>query len=128
MAVLDELEDIISSIRRRRYISLDDAVRIEELTGYKMARIIDEIRRGRAKQYIFKPSNVRIPFFTGRDKEYLILPSVWYCSCISRYPINLLRRRVCYHLLVWRIAEALGKLKTYIVEDEKYGWILDELK
>jgi len=121
------LAKIIDNIKRRGYITIEDALTIEDITGYKFSRILDEIKRGRAKEYLFKPSGIRIYFYTGRDKEYLILPEVWFCSCMSKHPSNLLRRRVCYHLIVFWLARVLNKITTYTVDDNDYSWIIDEL-
>lgn len=126
--IVKKLEKILKRIKKHKFISIDDALQIEELTRYKISKILDEIRSRRAKKYIFRPSNIIINFYTGRDKEYLILPEVWFCSCLSAHPSNLLRRRVCYHLLVYKISEALDMIENYEVEDENYEWIINELK
>ncbi|PCN50882.1 hypothetical protein B6U99_02110 [Candidatus Geothermarchaeota archaeon ex4572_27] len=123
----EELVKVIERIGSRGYITVDDALAIERCTGYSFSRILDEVAEGRAKEYVFRPSGSRLYFYTGREKEYLLLPEVWYCSCMSRHPSNLLRRRICHHLIAHWIARALGRIRAYEADDEDYSWIVEEL-
>jgi predicted nucleic acid-binding Zn finger protein len=127
-SVVEELDEIFKRIGNEGTVSIDDALEIEGLTGYTMERILLDARNNRAKKYVFSPSNMEVSFYTGKEKEYLILPSVWYCSCMSRYPSNIIKRRVCYHLLVYKLCESLGMISIYDADDEYFRIIMDELK
>jgi predicted nucleic acid-binding Zn finger protein len=126
--VVHELNKIFGRIYKTKLILIEDAFKIEELTNYTMEKLLTDARSHRAKRYIFQPSGIEVNFYTGREKEYLILPNVWYCSCMSQYPSNMMKRRVCYHLLVYMICDALGLIDNYNVEDEYFQLIMQELK
>jgi predicted nucleic acid-binding Zn finger protein len=39
------------------------------------------VKEKRVKKYIFKPSNRVRWIVVGRTRDYIVLPSVGYCSC-----------------------------------------------
>ena len=118
---------VANRIKRRGFIDLIDLLEFEKL-GYTPRRIIEELRRRGAKAYTFLPSRFQVSFYVGREKEYLIFPDVLYCSCLSKYPTNILRRRYCHHLICYLIAQALNSVEHYYIDDEHFDLIMTELR
>lgn len=120
--------NIIKKIKKQKFIDIEDLIEIEIDLGYTPKRIIRELRRNAVKKYKFRPSGIIVNSYVGRDKEYLLFPEVLYCSCLSHYPSNVIRRRICHHLICYFLAEILGLVEKYDVEDEFFEIIMDEIR
>ena len=58
-----------------------DATKLSKIYGLRFDRAW-ELLKGRAvKKYIFKPSEIVRWMVVGRQREYLICPTVGFCSC-----------------------------------------------
>ncbi len=121
------LLEIVNRVKKKGSIDLADLIEVENEFGYSPRKIIEELQKRKAKKNIFKPSGYVVHSYVGKEEEYLIFPDVLYCSCLSKYPSNIFRRRYCHHIICYLLSEALGLTQTYYLDDELFEKIYLEL-
>jgi len=73
----------------------------------KLNRIID----------VDTKDEITIYTYLGMHGEYIIIPEVSYCGCMSRYPSALEYRRICPHLIGFCIDCLLDEVEEVIIDD-----------
>ena len=125
----ERLKELLEGVRRDRRLSIDAMVRLVEGFGESFFKALETVREGRVKKYRFTPGPLVIHTVGGSKREYIILPDVWYCSCKGFYPRRLHERTaICYHLLAYKLAEALGLVREEELDVDRYDSFLSELK
>ncbi|NIM44873.1 MAG: hypothetical protein GTN80_03450 [Nitrososphaeria archaeon] len=122
--ILYETEE---AIRSRGYLTLKILNRVIDTYGERFERAWEALRKGMVKKYRFVPGPGEVSFIVGNTKEYLLIPEAWYCSCRGTYS----RRRnesLCYHLLAYKLAEALGLVELVEMNVQHYDTLINELK
>jgi predicted nucleic acid-binding Zn finger protein len=82
------------------------------------------VSEGKVKLYVFRPSGRSVWIVVGRHRDYLVMPSVPYCTCDDFFfrVINN-EKPLCYHLLAVRIASESGAYEV-IEEGDDWYWQL----
>ena len=123
------LIDSMDEIRRDKRLTIEGMVKLIETFGDRFFKAFDTVKEERVKRYRFVPGPLETVVVVGSKREYLLLPDVWYCSCKGLYPRRFRERAsICYHLLAYKLAEALDLVEEVEMEAEIYNSILDELK
>lgn len=88
----------------------------------KVLKAIEYVSMGRIHDYIFKPSNRRCWFVTGREHSYYLIPHR-FCSCKDYFLKGIIRNKfyLCKHLLGQVIYENLNKDKNTQSEGQSFN-------
>jgi len=123
------LEDVCRSASREGRLRYRDVASLFRVFGQRLSRALEALREGRVKKYVFKPSGRVVWLVVGRTKEYILMPSVDYCSCDDFY-FRVVDGKVhlCYHLIAQRLAEALKCYDLILEDDRNYDILMDEWK
>jgi predicted nucleic acid-binding Zn finger protein len=114
---------------RDHRLTIEIIVKLADAFGEKFFKALETVRGRRVKRYKFVPGPLEIATVIGSKREYLLLPDVWYCSCKGLYPRRLQERlSICYHLLAYKLAEALDLVQKMEMEADRYDDFLSELK
>ncbi len=81
----------------------------------------------RVKKYIFRPSERVRWVVVGKTREYIVLPSVGYCSCEDFFfRVMDHAKPMCYHVLAAKIAELTDMYEVIEESDEWYWRLMSE--
>ena len=126
--LVNMLDNIIDKIRRMKVVMLDDILNISDL--YEDPRLLLKYL-----EHLYELNAFRIWFndryvintFVGDHYEYLIIPNIYYCGCNSRYPLAQLKRRICPHIITFKILDALGLINEIHLNEEDFEPTLEEI-
>jgi len=101
--------------------------RLYNVFGSRFNKAWETLNEGRVKKYMFKPSHKIIWIVVGKERDYLIMPEVGFCSCDDYY-FRVMDKKVhlCYHLIAQKIAEALNWYELIEDYDELYNTLMEE--
>ncbi|MCS7096779.1 MAG: hypothetical protein N3F10_06790 [Candidatus Bathyarchaeota archaeon] len=129
--VADREDDILDSICRTAKsagrLTGDGLTKLYEVFGQRFAKAFEALKENRVKKYIFKPSGRVVWIVVGKERDYLIMPDVDFCTCDDFY-FRVLDRQVhmCYHVLAQKMAKALEWYETVEGDDELYETLMKE--
>jgi predicted nucleic acid-binding Zn finger protein len=124
----ERLSSIVEKIREDGRLSIEAMTELADAFGDGFQKALAAVREGRVKRYHFTPGPMEAAIVVGHEREYLLMPEVWYCGCKALYPKGLREGPICYHMLAYKLAEALDVVEEVEMEAESYEAILDELK
>ena len=98
-----------------------------DIFGQRFTRAFETLKENRVKKYAFKPSGRIVWIVVGRERDYLIMPEVDFCTCDDFY-FRVLDRRVhmCYHLIAQKLAKNLDWYDAIEEHDELYDSLMSE--
>jgi len=100
---------------------------LRSLFGERFEKALRTVEERRVKRYVFQPSGRVVWIVVGEGDEYRILPHAMFCSCEDFYfRVVGGERGLCYHLLAWMLAEALGVFDVVEESDELYEDLMEE--
>lgn len=93
--------------------------------GERGKRALRLVALKRVKKYVLHPSKRVRWIIVGRNEEYLVFPSVRYCSCKDFFFYVMTGEAyACYHLLAQRIAELSGLFSEIRESDDIYEKVI----
>ncbi len=100
-----------------------------DIFGQRFTKAFEALKENRVKKYIFKPGGRIVWIVVGRERDYLIMPEVDFCTCDDFY-FRVLDRQVhmCYHLIAQKLAKNLDWFDTIEEHDELYDSLMNEWK
>jgi predicted nucleic acid-binding Zn finger protein len=100
-----------------------------DIFGQRFTKAFETLKENRVKKYAFKPSGKTVWIVVGRERDYLIMPEVDFCTCDDFY-FRVLDRRVhmCYHLIAQKLAKNLDWYDAIEEHDELYESLMSEWK
>ena len=100
-----------------------------EIFGQRFTRAFEALNEGRVKKYVFKPSGRVVWIVVGKEKDYLLLPEVEFCTCDDFY-FRVLDKKIhlCYHLIAQKLAKNLEWFELVKEHDDLYDSLMDEWK
>lgn len=95
----------------------------------RFERALEAVKGKRVKKYVFKPSNRVAWIVVGKERDYIIMPEVDFCTC-NDFFFRVMDRQIhlCYHLVAQRIAETLGIHDYYEATDDLYEALMKDWK
>lgn len=101
--------------------------KLYETFGQRFTRAFEALKENRVKKYVFKPSGRTVWIVVGRERDYLIMPEVEFCTCDDFY-FRVLDRKVhlCYHLIAQKLAKNLDWYELVEEHDELYDSLMIE--
>lgn len=121
------LERVVSRVKRRKTILLEDLLDLLEKYGESTVQAITALEYGRAYRLKFG-EKYKVDVFVGNHDYYIIIPEIYYCGCMSKYLVAMVKRSVCYHLIAFKLLDALGKVRDLSFDEEDFLSVMNELK
>jgi len=121
------LENICKLVKSEGQVSEAHVTCLSEVFGQRVAKALEALEEGRIKKYVFKPSGRIIWIVVGKGRDYLVMPSIDYCSCYDFY-FQFDHGHVCYHIIAQKLAEATGKFDAFQDDDQFFNVLIKEWK
>jgi len=126
---LETLKQICKKAATKKRIEDTDLNKLSAAFGQRFAKAWEVVKDKRVKNYVFKPSNRVVWIVVGKERDYLIMPAVDFCTCDDFY-FRVMDRQIhlCYHLIAQKLAETLKSYGSYVEEDKLYNVLMKEWK
>lgn len=97
--------------------------------GQRFAKAWEALKGKRIKKYVFMPSSRIVWIVVGKERDYLVMPAVDFCSCDDFY-FRVMDKEIhlCYHLIAQKMADALKWYDLFEEDDELYNFLMEEWK
>ncbi len=124
---MDTLREICKDAKKKDRITGEHSAHLTNLFGGRFTKAWEAIRQERVKKYIFKPSYRIVWIVVGRERDYLVMPDAYFCSCNDFYfRVMEKRAHLCYHLIAQKIAECLEWFDKIEETDDLYDVLMGE--
>jgi len=123
----DALTGICEAIRAEGNVSDTYAGMLEATFGQRIHKAFEALNESRIKKYVFQPSGRVVWIVVGKERDYLIMPSIDYCSCDDFY-YQFDHGHVCYHIIAQKLAEATGRFDLFEDDDQFFDILIREWK
>ena len=126
---IDVLNEICKKAKADGKLSGKGLTRLYEIFGQRFTKAFETVKENRVKKYSFKPSGRTVWIVVGRERDYLIMPDVEFCTCDDFY-FRVMDKKVhlCYHLIAQKIARNLVWYETLEETDELHDTLMNEWK
>jgi predicted nucleic acid-binding Zn finger protein len=126
---IDVLNEICKKAKADGKLSGKGLTRLYEIFGQRFTKAFETVKENRVKKYSFKPSGRTVWIVVGRERDYLIMPDVEFCTCDDFY-FRVLDREVhlCYHLIAQKLAKNLDWFAVIEEHDELFDSLMNEWK
>jgi len=124
---VEALEDICKAVRAEGKVLEPHVSRLSEAFGQRVNKALDALNEGRIKKYIFQPSGRVVWIVVGKNRDYIVMPAIDYCSCYDFY-FQFDRGHVCYHIIAQKLAEATGAFDQFEDDDQFFSVLIKEWK
>jgi len=124
----DTLIGVCQAIRAEGTISDTHIGLLEASFGAeRVQKALEALKESRIKKYVFQPSKRIVWIVVGKERDYLVMPLIDYCSCDDFY-YQFDHGHVCYHIIAQKLAEATDQFDLYEDEDKLYDVLIQEWK
>jgi len=127
MSEANVLDGICQAIRVEGGISDTHVGMLDARFGQRAQKAFEALNESRIKKYLFKPSGRIVWIVVGKERDYLIMPSIDYCSCDDFY-YQFDHGHVCYHIIAQKLAEATGRFDLFQDDDQFFDILIQEWK
>lgn len=126
---IEVLNNICKKAKTEGKLTGKNLTALYDIFGQRFTKAFEALKENRVKKYIFKPGGRIVWIVVGRERDYLIMPEVDFCTCDDFY-FRVLDRQVhmCYHLIAQKLAKNLGWYDTIEEHDELYDSLMNEWK
>ncbi len=126
---IEVLNNICKKAKTEGKLTGKNLTALYDIFGQRFTKAFEALKENRVKKYIFKPGGRIVWIVVGRERDYLIMPEVDFCTCDDFY-FRVLDRQVhmCYHLIAQKLAKNLDWFDTIEEHDELYDSLMNEWK
>lgn len=126
---IEVLNNICKKAKTEGKLTGKNLTALYDIFGQRFTKAFEALKENRVKKYIFKPGGRIVWIVVGRERDYLIMPEVDFCTCDDFY-FRVLDRQVhmCYHLISQKLAKNLDWYDTIEEHDELYDSLMNEWK
>ena len=126
---IEVLNNICKKAKTEGKLTGKNLTALYDIFGQRFTKAFEALKENRVKKYIFKPGGRIVWIVVGRERDYLIMPEVDFCTCDDFY-FRVLDRQVhmCYHLIAQKLAKNLDWYDTIEEHDELYDSLMNEWK
>ena len=126
---IEVLNNICKKAKTEGKLTGKNLTALYDIFGQRFTKAFETLKENRVKKYIFKPGGRIVWIVVGRERDYLMMPEVDFCTCDDFY-FRVLDRQVhmCYHLIAQKLAKNLGWYDTIEEHDELYDSLMNEWK
>jgi len=121
------LDSICQTIRAEGTVSDAHVSRLVERFSQRASKALEALNESRIKKYVFKPSGRVVWIVVGKERDYLVMPTIDYCSCDDFY-YQFDHGHVCYHIIAQKLAEATGRFDLFEDDDQFFDILIQEWK
>ena len=121
------LDSFCELVRKEGGISEEHASNLADSFGQRAQKALDALSESRIKKYAFQPSGRIVWIVVGKERDYLVMPSIDYCSCDDFY-YQFDHGHVCYHIIAQKLAEATGQFDFFEDDDSFFEVLIREWK
>ena len=93
----------------------------------RVQKALDALDDSRIKKYVFQPSGRIVWIVVGKERDYLVMPAIDYCSCDDFY-YQFDRGHLCYHIIAQKLAESTGRFDLFEDDDDFFDILIREWK
>jgi predicted nucleic acid-binding Zn finger protein len=128
-SLIEVLNNICKKAKTEGKLTGKNLTALYDIFGQRFTKAFEALKENRVKKYIFKPGGRIVWIVVGRERDYLIMPVVDFCTCDDFY-FRVLDRQVhmCYHLIAQKLAKNLDWYDTIEEHDELYDSLMNEWK
>lgn len=126
---IEVLNNICKKAKTEGKLTGKNLTTLYDIFGQRFTKAFEALKENRVKKYIFKPGGRIVWIVVGRERDYLIMPEVDFCTCDDFY-FRVLDRQVhmCYHLIAQKLAKNLDWYDIIEEHDELYDSLMNEWK
>ena len=126
---VDMLKNICKKAKEEGKLTGKNLTKLYEVFGQRFVKAFEALRENRVKKYVFKPSGRIVWIVVGKERDYLLMPEVEFCTCDDFY-FRVLDREVhlCYHLIAQKIANILKWYDAIEERDKLHDSLMKEWK
>jgi len=126
---IEVLNNICKKAKTEGKLTGKNLTALYDIFGQRFTKAFQALKENRVKKYVFKPGGRIVWIVVGRERDYLMMPEVDFCTCDDFY-FRVLDRQVhmCYHLIAQKLAKNLGWYDTIEEHDELYDSLMNEWK
>jgi len=126
---IEVLNNICKKAKTEGKLTGKNLTALYDIFGQRFTKAFEALKENRVKKYIFKPGGRIVWIVVGRERDYLIMPEVDFCTCDDFY-FRVLDRQVhmCYHLIAQKLAKNLDWYDTIEEHDGLYDSLMNEWK
>jgi len=126
---IEVLNNICKKAKTEGKLTGKNLTTLYDIFGQRFTKAFEALKENRVKKYNFKPGGRIVWIVVGRERDYLIMPEVDFCTCDDFY-FRVLDRQVhmCYHLIAQKLAKNLDWYDTIEEHDELYDSLMNEWK
>ena len=126
---IEVLNNICTKAKTEGKLTGKNLTALYDIFGQRFTKAFEALKENRVKKYIFKPGGRIVWIVVGRERDYLMMPEVDFCTCDDFY-FRVLDRQVhmCYHLITQKLAKNLDWYDTIEEHDELYDSLMNEWK
>ena len=121
------LDSICQTIRVEGDVSDKHVAELVDTFGQRADKALEAFNESRIKKYVFQPSGRIVWIVVGKERDYLVMPSIGYCSCDDFY-YQFDHGHICYHIIAQKLAEATGRFDLFEDDDQLYDILIKEWK
>ncbi len=121
------LDSICQTIRVEGDVSDRHLAELVDRFGQRADKALEAFNESRIKKYVFQPSGRIVWIVVGKERDYLVMPSIGYCSCDDFY-YQFDHGHVCYHIIAQKLAEATGRFDFFEDDDRFFDILIQEWK
>lgn len=121
------LDSICQTIRAEGDVSDSHVAELVDRFGQRADKALEALNESRIKKYVFQPSGRIVWIVVGKERDYLVMPSIGYCSCDDFY-YQFDHGHICYHIIAQKLAEATGRFDLFEDDDQFYDILIREWK
>lgn len=93
----------------------------------RVQKALDALEDSRVKKYVFQPSGRIVWIVVGKERDYLVMPAIDYCSCDDFY-YQFDHGHICYHIIAQKLAESTGRFDLFEDDDDFFDILIREWK
>ena len=126
---IDVLNTVCKEAKAEGKLTGKNLTELHEVFGSRFTKAFEALKENRVKKYVFKPSSRIVWIVVGRERDYLLMPEVEFCTCDDFY-FRVLDKKVhlCYHLIAQKIGRILGWYEPVEEHDELHDSLMNEWK
>jgi len=121
------LDSICQTIRVEGEVTDSHVAELVDRFGQRADKALEAFNESRIKKYVFQPSGRIVWIVVGKERDYLVMPSIGYCSCDDFY-YQFDHGHICYHIIAQKLAEATGRFDYFEDDDQFYDVLIREWK
>jgi len=122
---VEALKKICKETRTQGRISDIHHKELSSIFGQRLERALEALDEHRVKKYVFQPSGRTVWIVVGKEREYLVMPAVEYCTCDDFY-FQFHQGHLCYHIIAQKLAEATGQFDLIEDDDQLFDILIKE--